>query len=96
MAGEPIDVRVMLDDQDFRDLVRGGIVRCSMKLRGEQMLVQIALKDIGWGPMTEALRDAIEGHAVAEPFQDAGEFFEGMPGAGDSAEEDDDGARDSA
>lgn len=87
---EPIDIRVMLDDQDFRAIVSGGIVRVGMRIRGSDAVVQIALKDIGWASMTEALRDAIDGHAVAEPFTPAEEFFAGMAGAGDGAEEEDD------
>lgn len=79
---EPIDIRVMLDEDDFRSLVAGGVVQAGMRVRGADALVQIALKDIGWDRMTVALRDAIESHATVQPFASADEFFSDMPAAG--------------
>ncbi len=95
VAETPIDIRIMFDEDDFRSLVAGGVVKARMKVRGAPALVQVGLKDIGWDRMTVALRDAIEENQV-EPFADADEFFADMPGAGDSAEGGDDGAQDSA
>lgn len=92
MAEQPIDIRIMLDEDDFRALVSGKVVRCGIKVRGAPALVQFALKDIGWDRMVESLRDAVEEHAVAEPFVTPEEFFAQMPAAGDSGEGDDDGA----
>lgn len=89
---EPIDIRMMLDEEDFKSLVAGGVVQVGMKVRGAPALVQIALKDIGWDRMTAALRDAIESNVVVQPFADSEEFFEGMQAAG-GGEGDDDGAQ---
>jgi hypothetical protein len=92
-VAEPIDIRIMFDEDDFRTLVAGGVVKARMKVRGSRALVQIGLKDIGWDRMTMALRDAIEENKV-EPFADAGEFFANMPGAGERAEGETDGTQD--
>lgn len=92
MAEQPVDIRIMFDEDDFRSLVAGGVVQAGVKVRGVRALVQVALRDIGWDRMTVALRDAIEENKV-EPFADAGAFFADMPGAGDSAEGGDDGTQ---
>lgn len=93
---KPIDIRILLDEEDFRSLVAGGVVQVGMDVRAAPVLVQIALKDIGWDRMTVALRDAIEGSSGARPFASAEEFFEGMPVAGGSGQGGDDGAQDPA
>ena len=89
---EPIDIRIMFNEDDFKTLVAGGVVKARLKVRGAPALVQVGLKDIGWDRMTMALRDAIENNKV-EPFADAGEFFADMPGASDRAEGADDGTQ---
>lgn len=53
----------MLDEEDFRRLVCGLIVKAEEEVRGTPVTVQIALKDIGFDRMAVAVRDAIEGGA---------------------------------
>ncbi len=89
---DPIDIRMMFDEDDFRTLVAGGVVQVGVRVRGADALVQIALKDIGWDRITMALRDAIEKNKV-EPFANADEFFANMPGAGERAEGETDGTQ---
>lgn len=52
-------VRVSLDEQMFRDLVAGLVVHfVPWGWAGNDIEVQIALKDIGWDRMQKALDDA--------------------------------------
>lgn len=71
----------MLDEEDFRRLVCGLIVKVDEEVRGTPVLVQIALKDIGFDRMAVAIRDAIEGGAYQN--RPADRIFEGIvePGA---------------
>ena len=68
MADETPEIRVALDEKDFRALVNGEIVGVDgFDFRGIKLDIKMILKDIGWDRMTMAIRDAIEGHAVDGP-----------------------------
>ncbi len=54
-------------------------------MRGVPFFVQFALQDIGFDAMTLALRDAIEGHAVAT--MTASEAQDRLSGLAQSAED---------
>ena len=62
------EIRVALDEKDFRGLVNGEIVSVDgFDFRGLKIDIKMILKDIGWDRMTIALRDAIEGHVTDGP-----------------------------
>jgi hypothetical protein len=65
---ETPEIRVLLDEKDFRGLVTGAIVDVDdIDFRGVKINVKIALSDIGWDRMALALRDAADGNAVDGP-----------------------------
>jgi len=65
VADETPEIRVLLDEKDFRGLVTGAIVDADdIDFRGVKINVKIALSDIGWDRMALALRDAADGNAV--------------------------------
>lgn len=47
---------LMLDDKDFRCLVRGGVIHFGN--------LRIALKDIGWEEMSRGIALAVAGHEI--------------------------------
>ncbi len=68
MVDETPEIRVALDEKDFRALVNGEIVAVEgFDFRGITLDIKMILKDIGWDRMAMAIRDAIEGHAVDGP-----------------------------
>jgi hypothetical protein len=67
-SSETPEIRVALDEKDFRGLVNGEIVSVDgFDFRGIKIDIKMILKDIGWDRMAMAIRDAIEGHAVDGP-----------------------------
>jgi len=65
VVDETPEIRVALDEKDFRGLVNGEIVSVEgFDFRGIKLDIKMILKDIGWDRMAMAIRDAIEGHAV--------------------------------
>jgi hypothetical protein len=71
VADETPEIRVALDEKDFRGLVNGEIVSVEgFDFRGIKLDIKMILKDIGWDRMAMAIRDAIEGHAVDGPGDD--------------------------
>lgn len=60
------EIRLLLGEKDFQQLVSGGIVEATESVRGTLIDVKIALSDIGFKAMTFALRDAIEDAAVGD------------------------------
>lgn len=61
------EVRISLDEQDFRRLVAGRIVEIEIKFRDQPVWVQLGLKDIGFAAITAAVNDAMKGGAAKEP-----------------------------
>lgn len=61
------EVRISLDEQDFRRLVAGRIVEVEVKYRDQPVWVQIGLKDIGFPAIAGAVNDAMKGGAAKEP-----------------------------
>lgn len=62
------EIRISLDESQFRDLVAGKIVSVTMATEHhpgtmEKTKVKIALKDIGFDRMAVAVNDAIVGRA---------------------------------
>jgi hypothetical protein len=55
------DLRVSLDEADFRKLVAGRVVEVEVKHKDVRWWLQIALSDIGFDKMIEAVRDAVDG-----------------------------------
>jgi NTP pyrophosphatase (non-canonical NTP hydrolase) len=54
-----VGIRISLDMKDFRTLVRGKVLECTLDSRTVQIPLQICLKDLGHGPMLETIQDAI-------------------------------------
>ena len=61
------EIRVTLDEADFRKLVAGRIVETEVKYKGERLWLSFALKDIGYEKMVEGLRDAMESNRTDPP-----------------------------
>lgn len=77
---ETPEIRVALDEKDFRALVNGEIVAVDgFDFRGIKLDIKMILKDIGWDRMAMAVRDAIEGHAVDGSGTDTTEDKVGTP-----------------
>lgn len=73
-SSETPEIRVALDEKDFRGLVNGEIVSVDgFDFRGIKLDIKMILKDIGWDRMIAAIRDAYEGHAVDGPETDTTE-----------------------
>ena len=55
-----MEIRISLTGKEFKKLVAGKVVvrNISVLVDGEQIKVEIALKDIGFGAMTGAVRAA--------------------------------------
>ncbi len=56
-----MSIRVRLEEEDFRALVVGDVVTLKDQASGRE--VEIILADIGFGPMENALDDAIASSA---------------------------------
>lgn len=55
------EVRIALDEQDFRRLVSGRVVETEVKFRTDRLWVQIGLKDIGFPAIIGAVNDVMQG-----------------------------------
>lgn len=54
------ELKILLDESDFRKLVSGRIVELEAPIKGSRYWVRIGLRDIHWNVLIKALRDAME------------------------------------
>ncbi len=59
-VGEPRQMNIMLTEEDFKCLVRGGVLTVNSQLK-------LALEDIGFNRMFDVLNSAVSGIDIQKP-----------------------------
>jgi len=64
------DIKIALNEQDFRCLVRGG----ELTIEDASVRIKLIVNDIGWDPIRQALGDAMSGKDLYVPYTRSNEW----------------------
>jgi hypothetical protein len=63
-------LRAKIDEQAFRELVAGKVVRLETPRYGAEIAIEVILEDIGWGRMLDAIANAVAEQLKDKPRDD--------------------------